>query len=114
MEKLRPFLAAVLGLTLWVQGFAIAAAPIAVADEAAESSMETPCHGDEAPSLPPCDCCDGDCPDMSGCAAGSFAAAPTAPAQTDAPLHVAIATRGWSSQTDVPSLSPRPPIVSHA
>ena len=118
MEKLRPFLAAILGLTLWVQAFAIAAAPVAAMDAADSSpnpTMEMPCHGDEAPSLPPCDCCDGDCAAMTGCIAGSFAGTPAMSAPAEAPpLHVAIATRGWSSQTAVPSLSLRPPIVSHA
>ena len=114
MEKLRPFLAVVLGLMLWVQGFAIAAAPVAVADEAAESAMEMPCHGDEAPSLPPCDCCDGDCTGMAGCATGSVAGTPFVSVPAEAPLHVAIAARSWSAQTAVLPLPIRPPIVSHA
>ena len=114
MKRLRPFLAAILGLTLWVQGVAIAAAPVAVADEAAESATEMPCHGDEAPSLPPCDCCDGDCAGMAGCAAGSVAGAPFVSAAAEAPLHVAIAARSWSAQTAVLPLPIRPPITSHA
>lgn len=113
MEKLRPFLAAILGLTLWVQGVAIAAAPAAAMDEAG-SATEMPCHGDEAPSVSPCDCCDGDCANMAGCAVGSFAGAPVPAMQAEAPLHLAVAARGWSPQTVVPPLPLRPPIVSHA
>ncbi len=113
MEKLRPFLAAILGLTLWVQGFAIAAAPIAVADQATESAMEMPCHSDAVAST--CDCCDGDCADMAGCVIGHFfAAAPAAPVPLAAAPHAAAAPRGWSPKTAVLSLPVRPPIVSHA
>ena len=115
MTRLRPLLAAILGLTLWAQGFAIAAAPVAVADEAAESATEMPCHGDEAPSLPPCDCCDGDCADMAGCVIGHFfAAAPAVPVPLAAAPHAAAAPRGWSAKTAVLSLPVRPPIVFHA
>ena len=128
MEKLRPLLAVVLGLMLWVQGIAIAAAPVAVADmtskgtdsfEAQRSpsplkSVEMPCHGDEAPSVPPCECCDGDCTGMAGCAAGSVAGTPFVSVPAEAPLHGAIAARSWSAQTAVLPLPIRPPIVSHA
>ncbi|MGQ0587353.1 MAG: hypothetical protein ACT4PK_09140 [Gammaproteobacteria bacterium] len=116
MEKLRPFMAAVLGLTLWVQGLAIAAAPVAVADaaSAADPAMEMPCHGDEPASVSPCDCCDGDCGGMMGCATGSVAGAPSVSTSAALPLHVAIATRGWSAQTAVPSHTLRPPIAFHA
>ena len=114
MEKLRPFLAAILGLTLWVQGVAIAAAPVAAAD-AADSAMEMPCHGDEAPSQLPCDCCDGGCADMAGCVIGHFfAAAPAVPAPLAAAPHAAIAPRCWSLKTAVLSLPVRPPIATHA
>ena len=113
MEKLRPLLAAILGLTLWVQGLAIAAAPMATAD-AADSAMEMPCHGDDVAAPSACDCCDGDCADMAGCVIGHFAGAPfTAMVATSAP-HPAAAPRGWSPKTAVLSLPVRPPIVSHA
>jgi hypothetical protein len=114
MQKLRPFLTALLGLTLWVQGFAIAAAPVAVAADAADAAMEMPCHGDAAASVAACDCCDGNCDNMAGCVVGSFAGAPSVSTAADAPLHLAIATRGWSSQTAAPARSLRPPIASHA
>ena len=111
MEKLRPFLAVVLGLTLWVQGVAIAAAPVATA---AASSAEMPCHGDKAPSAAPCNCCDNDCTDMMGCAAGSIAGTPFVPVPAVPPPHAAIAARSWAPQTAVLPLPLRPPIVSHA
>ena len=111
MPKLRPFLTAVLGLMLWVQGVAIAAAPVAVAN-AADSAVEMPCHGSAAVSA--CDCCDGDCPDMAGCAIGHFAAGPAAPLQFAAAVQSVVAARGWSLKTVVLTLPLRPPIVSHA
>ena len=127
MQKHRPFLTALLGLTLWVQGLAIAAAPgtmaaqaadaamAASADPAPAASLETPCHGDEpAPAVSPCDCCDGDCANMTGCVVGSFAAAPAAAMQAEAPPYIVIAARPWPPQTAVPLLPLRPPIVFHA
>jgi len=113
MQKLRPFLTALLGLTLWVQGLAIAATPSPVADHA-DTTMEMPCHGDEAPGIASCDCCDGDCEDMAGCVVGSFAAAPATLVQADAPAHAAVATRAWSAKTAISPLPLRPPIVSRS
>lgn len=113
MKRLRPLLVAVLGLMLWFQGMAIAAAPVAMAADEAESAMEMPCHGDSADVA--CDCCGGDCPDMVSCVIGSFfAAAPVAPAPFVANPHAAVASGGWSTKTAVLSLPVRPPIVSHA
>ena len=112
MEKLRPFLAVVLGLTLWVHGLAIAAAPVATV--AAASAAEMPCHGDQAPSAASCDCCDSGCADMMSCATGSIAGTPFVPVPVVPPLHAAIAVRGWTPQTAVLPLPLRPPIVSHA
>jgi hypothetical protein len=118
MEKLRPYLAAFLGLTLWVQGLALAATPMAMADEAssaAEAATEMPCHGDEAaPSVSPCDCCDGDCANMTGCVVGTFVGAATVLVAADPPEHAAIAARTWSAKTTVSPLPLRPPIASHA
>jgi hypothetical protein len=114
MQKLRPFLTALLGLTLWVQGFAIAAAPVAVAADAADTAIEMPCHGDAAASVAACDCCDGDCDDMAGCVVGSFAGAPAVLLQADLTPQAAIAARAWSVKTAVSPLPLRPPIVSHA
>ncbi len=114
MQKLRPFLTALLGLTLWVQGFAIAAAPVAVAAEAADAAMEMPCHGAAAAGVAACDCCDGDCDDMAGCAVGSFAGAPVVLLQADVALQAPAAARTWSVKTTVSPLPLRPPIVSHA
>ena len=118
MKRHRPLLSAVLGLMLCVQGLAIAAAPVdgveAQAESAAESAMAMPCHGDSAASAP-CDCCDGDCPDMASCAIGHFFAAPPSTAALFEPAaQVAVAAGGWSLQTAVLSLPVRPPIVFHA
>jgi hypothetical protein len=114
MVKLRPLLAAVLGLMLWVQGLAIAASPLDVAAQPAQSAMEMPCHGG-ATDVAPCDCCDGDCPDMASCVIGHFFAAPPATVAPFEPAaHAAVAVRGWSLKTAVLSLPVRPPIVIHA
>lgn len=113
MQKLRPLLAALLGLMLWVQGVAIAAAPIASA-EAADSAAQMPCHGDPAPAVSACDCCDGDCTSMTGCVVGSFVGASTAPVPADPPARAAIVARTWSAKTVVSPLPLRPPITSHA
>src|SRR5690349_2165656 len=109
MQKLRPLLTAVLGLMLWVQGLAIAAAPVEAPTDAA-SAMEMPCHGATAP----CDCCDGDCPDMAGCVIGSFAGTPATAAPLVRVAQAHVTARGWSAKTAVLPLPLRPPIVSHA
>jgi hypothetical protein len=115
MKRIRPLLAALLGLTLCVQGLAIAAAPVDVAADEAESAMQMPCHGDVATDVAPCDCCDGDCPNMASCAMGSFfAAAPASPALLDAAAQAAVFTGGWSTKTAVLPLPVRPPIALHA
>ena len=113
MQKLRPYLTALLGLLLWFQGLAIAAAPIAVA-EAAASAMEMPCHDGAATDGAPFNCCDSDCPNMAGCILVSFAGTPataTVAALTPQPV---VPARGWSAQTAVPPLPLRPPIASRA
>ena len=116
MPKLRPLLAAFLGLTLSVQGLAIAAAPVAAADEpaSAAAAAEMPCHGDEAPAVSPCDCCDGDCTNMTGCVVGSFVGAATVVVPADAPVQAAIATYAWPVKTASSPLPLRPPITSNA
>ena len=112
MQTLRPILTALLGLTLWVQGLAIAAAPVDMPDEP-DAAMEMPCHGEAASA--PCDCCDGDCPDMASCVIGHFfAASPHLPVPATALAQAAAATGGWSLKTAVLSLPVRPPIRSHA
>ena len=113
MQKLRPFVAAILGLTLWVQGVALAAAPSAAA-EAADGGEQMPCHGDEAPAVSPCDCCDGDCVNMTGCVVGSFVAAAAIVVPADPPARAAIAARAWPVKTASSPLPLRPPITSHA
>lgn len=114
MKRHHPLLAAVLGLMLCVQGLAIAAAPVDVAADEAESTMEMPCHGDSS-DVAPCDCCDGDCPDMASCAIGHFfAAPPSAVAPLEPAAQVAASRIGWSLQTAVLPLPVRPPIASHA
>lgn len=111
MQGLRPLLTAVLGLTLWVQGLAIATAPIAATAQAA-SALAIPCHG--ATDGAPFDCCDSDCPDMAGCVIVPLAGAPATAMIAMPALQPAVATRGWSVQTAVPPFPLRPPIVSHA
>lgn len=114
MKRHRPLIAAFLGLMLCVQGLAIAAAPVDVAADDAESTMEMPCHGESA-DVAACDCCDGDCPDMASCAIGHFfAAPPSAAAPLEPAVQAAVAATGWSLQTAVRSLPVRPPIASHA
>lgn len=114
MRKRRPFLTAVLGLLFCVQGLAIAAAPVELPADEADSAMEMPCHGGSA-DVAACDCCDGDCPDMASCVIGSlFAAAPGAPTLLEAAPHALAAGDGWSLKTAVLSLPVRPPIVIHA
>lgn len=111
MKRLRPFLTALLGLMLWVQGLAMAAAPFASA-EAAASVMEMPCHGTADGSA--FDCCDSDCPDMAGCVSVPLAGIPVA-AQFALPTPQPLAAAcGWSVQTAVPPFPLRPPIVSRA
>lgn len=112
MKQLRPFLTALLGLTLWVQGLAIATAPVPVAT--ADNAMEMPCHGDAGVSINPCDCCDDSCTDMAGCVVGSFAGAPFRPLQLAAATQAAVPATAWSPKTAVPPFPLRPPIVSHA
>ncbi len=113
MEKLRPFVAAVLGLMLCVQGAAIAAAPVAAA-QTADSAMDMPCHGDEAPSASHCDCCDGDCANMAGCAIGQLGGVPAVLPALGSMPQAAVTTHGWSLKTAILPLPVRPPIVSHA
>ena len=112
MARLRPWLAAVLGLMLSVQGLAIAAADDAAS--AAEAAAQMPCHGDEAPAVPPCDCCDGDCSNMTGCVVGSFLGAAPVLVPADPPAPAAVAARTWSAKTAVSPLPLRPPITSNA
>jgi len=113
MQKLRPFLTALLGLTLWVQGLALAAAPVELPVDPG-SSMGMPCHGDVSADIAACDCCDEGCPDMAGCVIGHFAGAPSsAPRFVAAPQAVATAA-GWQPKTAVLPFPLRPPISSHA
>jgi hypothetical protein len=113
MLKLRPYLTAVLGLMLWVQGMAMAAVPVAVAQEP-DSAMEMPCHGDEAPAADACACCDDACPDMASCVIGHFAGTPATALHFAAATQAALPAAGWSLQTFVPPTPLRPPIVTHA
>ena len=117
MTKQRPFLQAFLGLMLWVQGVAIAATPLpaaAAAEPAAATSSAMPCHGQIVAKAAPCDCCDGDCDNMVGCAVGSFAAQPAALLQAEAPGYIVVAARASSPLAAVVPLRLRPPITSHA
>lgn len=131
----RPWLGAVLGLTLLVQGVAVASAPFvappadaqAAAPEAAAPDVaveEMPCHGDgvvqvdaapePATDSAPCACCDADCAAMGACAFGHIAvASPVRLSFVPAP-QPAIA----APERAVPSISIssrlRPPIALHA
>lgn len=118
MKTLRPLLGLLLGLTLSVQGFAVAASATTALPEpaAAAADSDMPCHGDasEAPAAEPCACCDGDCPDMTGCAFAQAAIATTGGiALAPAPM-VDVPASGWSSKTTDPSSRLRPPIPLHA
>jgi len=115
MKKLRPFLSAVLGLTLLVQGFGVAAAaPAAVADEAQVAAADMPCHGgaqDEAAGS--CPCCDN-CPNMANCALGHLAGAPVTRLQFSPATQTVIAATPRSVEAVVSASLLRPPISSHA
>ena len=113
MKRFRPILAAVLGLMLWVQGVALAAAPIGpIAPAQADSAMQMPCHDDAATSAS--DCCDSECPELAGCAMGHLSAAtPIAPALLEPAANEFAATGGWPLKTAALSLPDRPPILSH-
>lgn len=127
MKPLRPWLHAVLGLALLVQGVAWASAPVASAPpapvEQAAAVDEMPCHGaaqapapeSAATATAPCACCDGGCVDMSGCAFGHLAAVAAAYRVHLAPVHdAAIATPDRvPASVSLPSLL-RPPISFHA
>lgn len=113
MKKLRPYLTAILGLMLWVQGMAVAAAPVKVAEDPA-SAMEMPCHGKDSAGAAACACCDDACPDMASCVIGHFAGTPVTALHFTVIAQAAIPAAGWSLQTSVPPLPLRPPIASHA
>jgi hypothetical protein len=113
VNRFRPLLTAVLGLMLCVQGMAIAAAPVELPADPA-SSMEMPCHGDVSTDVAACDCCDGDCPDMAGCAIGHFAGVPALALSFIAPSQGASASATWAPKTAAPPFPLRPPIGFHA
>lgn len=129
MKTLRPFLSAVLGLALLVQGLAFAAAPFDAAGAAPAGAApagaeevaamdEMPCHGDSQPetldAAAACACCDNGCADMGGCAFGQLAAGPSIGAQfPSAPQHVRAAAERAATSVSLP-LPLRPPISFHA
>ena len=122
--NLRPWLNAVLGLMLLVQGVALASAPLALppaADtEQAATDTDTeamPCHGTApAPDTDsaPCACCDHACPDMAACAAGHLAAAPVFQLRFAPAPQPAIAAPERAVVNVSPPLRLRPPIALHA
>lgn len=121
MKPLRPLLSSVLGLVLLVQGVAVASAPYApTADEAAtqeSAAAAMPCHGD-APAPDPvdtgtCACCDGDCPNMSGCAFGHLAAMPPIKLQLPPVRQAVLTALDRSADSVALPFRLRPPI-SHA
>ena len=124
MKSLRPLLSAVLGLALLVQGVAVAATPhapkAAAAAAAAQSApaSEMPCHGKSQAAKPAakaiCPCCDGDCPDMSGCASGHFAAVPTIKLQLPPVRQAVLIAPDRAAESVALPFRLRPPIVLHA
>lgn len=124
MKTLRPWLSAVLGLALLVQGLAFAAAPFDTASaapaaaEAVAAMDEMPCHGDSQPdtvdAAAACACCDDGCADMGGCAFGQLAAGPSMGAQfPSAPQDVVAVAERAATSVSLP-LPLRPPISFHA
>jgi hypothetical protein len=124
MNALRPAVHALLALALAVQGLAFASAShgpmtaaadtaVAMQDQAADMS-DMPCHGgDEAPAAPSlCDCCDGDCTGMSGCAFGQVVAiAPSARLPFTPAADAAIAARDAPADSVTLPSHLRPPIA---
>jgi hypothetical protein len=134
--NLRAWLGAVLGLTLLVQGVAVASAPLGLPADAREApapeaaapqvAEEMPCHGamlvdsapdaapESAPDSAPCACCDADCVAMGACAFGHIAVASAVLVNFVPAPQPAIA----APERAVPSVSIssrlRPPIVLHA
>ena len=121
MKSLRPWVNAILGLLMLVQGFAVAAGDQpphkAQPDSAAAASTQMPCHGGPDKDAPaPCakSCCDGGCSGMTSCAFGHLAVATalsidwSVPAmeQPGSPLLVFVSTETQALL--------RPPIAIHA
>ena len=122
MKSLRLLLNSFVGLALLVQGVAIAATPYApaAADETAaqeSATAEMPCHGKAKVAEPadqaPCACCDGDCPNMSACAAGHFAAVPPIKLQLSPVRQAVLIAPDRSAESVALPFRLRPPI-SHA
>ena len=124
MKTLRPWLSAVLGLALLVQGLAFASAPFDVASAAPAAAEEVaamdemPCHGDAQPetidAAAACACCDDGCADMGGCAFGQLAAGPSIGAQFPSPPHDLIVSAERAAIRVSLPLPLRPPISFHA
>jgi hypothetical protein len=120
MTRLRAALNLLVGLVLLVQGFAVAAAPLAAVSDngsvqttAATSAM--PCHGDQTPDGPAHpSCCDEACPDMTSCALGHLAVTPLLRLEVAAPSHDFIAATVPVPATFTPQSRLRPPIVLFA
>lgn len=116
----RTLLSVLLGLVLLLQGFALSAAPLGLPDaEMTQAAADTPpCHGAQPPQTDAdgstLSCCDADCPDMTRCALGHFAAAP----QPAAPgAHAPVTPRPEASAIVAPERRAasllRPPITFH-
>lgn len=120
METMRPWLSAVLGLALLVQGLAFAAAPVDTTNAvpaATEAVAAEPCHGDAQPdtvdAAAACPCCDSGCADMGGCAFGQLAAGPSIGAQFPSAPQAVIAVADRAAASVSLPLPLRPPISSH-
>ncbi len=118
MKRFRPFVSALLGLTLLVQGFAVSAAPVAPASAtsalAQMTTQDMPCHGHKA-ALASHHCpCKGHCQCPDVCA-GNLALSQSTLELQDFLLDRFDAVRSLSSAvTTPPALPLRPPIFSAA
>jgi hypothetical protein len=113
VNRFRPLVTAVLGLMLWVQGMALAAAPVELPADPG-SSMEMPCHGDTEADVAPCDCCDEGCASMAACVIGHFAGVPSAAQHFVATPQSIAPAASWRPKTAVLPFPLRPPISFHA
>jgi len=114
MTRLRPFIHAILGLVLLVQGFAVAAADrridLSNPDATVASEQAMPCHDGMSGAA---GCCEADCPDMASCALSHIATAPAATPLVARPAARPISTPTLMSSAAAPRSLLRPPIALH-
>jgi hypothetical protein len=116
MKMLRPLLNVVLGLSLLVQGFGVAAqVPAAAEDVTQVAAAQMPCHdGAHDQAANPASCCNADCPDMAGCVIGHLAGMPAHLPQFSPAAQVVVVLTPQSAESVVLPFLLRPPISSHA